>query len=166
MQLRHWLFLVSVLLFVGGIGFIIAAERTRRAAGPDGATSAEVRAAPPVATVRQIMTGMIQPAAEGIWESVSTTVSLAGTDEKQPRTDEEWARVGTNAALLVESSTLLLQGDRAVDSGDWSRLAREMAESSKEAMKAADARDPEAVLRVGETIYNACTSCHEKYLRN
>jgi len=165
MRVRDNLFLVSVLLFVSGIGFIVAAERTRRTATPAEAPPTEVRAAPPVANVRQLMTGMIQPAAEQVWESVSVTVSLQGTDEKQPRTDEEWAQVATNAALLVESSTLLLQGNRAVDSGDWAKYTRDMAAASTVAMKAAEAHNVEDLFKVGETIYNACTNCHAKYLR-
>ena len=78
MRLRFGLFMVSVLLFICGIGFIIAAERTRRTAAPAAAAEA-LTAAAPVATVRQLMTGMIEPAAERIWESVSVTVTVAGT---------------------------------------------------------------------------------------
>ena len=165
MRVRDNLFLVSVLLFVSGIGFIVAAERTRRTTTPAEAPPTEVRAAPPVANVRQLMTGMIQPAAEQVWESVSVTVSLQGTDEKQPRTDEEWAQVATNAALLVESSTLLLQGNRAVDSGDWAKYTRDMAAASTAAMKAAEAHNVEDLFNVGETIYDACTNCPAQYLR-
>ena len=161
---RYWLFTISVLLFVGGIAFIVAGERVRRTAGP--APEQVLTAAKPVASVRQLMTGLIDPAARQIWGSVSVTVSEAGVENKQPRNDEEWAEVATNAALLVESSNLLVQGNRAVDTGDWARLAREMADASAKAIKAAESHNPEAVLEVGETIYNACTSCHEKYLRN
>jgi hypothetical protein len=112
------------------------------------------------------MTGMIDPAARAVWESVSVVVSEAGTEEKQPRTDEEWGGVATNAAMLVESATLLMQGPRAVDTGDWARFARDMAETSTRALKAAEARKPEAILEVGEDIYKSCTGCHEQYLRN
>lgn len=165
MRLSDKLFLISVLLFVSGIGFIVAAERTRRTATPVEAAPAEVRAAPPVANVRQLMTGMVQPAAEHVWESVSVTVTDKGTDEKQPRTDEEWAQVATNAALLVESATMLLQGNRAVDNGDWAKYSREMATASQEALKAAEAHDVDGLFKVGETIYRSCTNCHGQYLR-
>ena len=57
MRVRDNLFLVSVLLFVSGIAFIVAAERTRRTATPAEAPPTEIRAAPPVANVRQLMTG-------------------------------------------------------------------------------------------------------------
>ena len=166
MRLRFGLFAVSVLLFIGGIGFIIAAERTRRTAAPPAPATAALTAAAPVATIRQVMTGMITPAAEQIWESVSVTVSEAGTVEKQPRTDEEWAQLATSGALLVESSNLLLQGDRLVDRENWVRITKAMADASQQAIAAANAKSPEEILKVGETLYNACTQCHAQYLRD
>ena len=69
----------------------------------------------PVATVKQIMAGITMPAAYVVFDSVATIVSAAGTEEKQPRTDEEWAAVGAGAAALIESANLLLMGDRPVD---------------------------------------------------
>jgi len=166
MRLRFGLFTVSVLLFICGIGFIIAAERTKRTAPPPAPATEALTAAAPVATVGQLMTGMITPAAEQIWESVSVTVTASGTEEKQPRTDEEWAQLATNAALLVESSNLLLQGDRLVDREDWPRITRAMADASRQTIAAANAKSPEEILKVGETLYNSCTECHAKYLRN
>jgi cytochrome c2 len=33
-----------------------------------------------------------------------------------------------------------------------------------EAAKIAESKNPEAVLEVGERVYNVCTQCHEKYI--
>jgi hypothetical protein len=166
MASRQGLFVVAVLLFVSGIGFIIAAERTRRSAGPgEPAAAVEQRAAPPVATVRQLMDGLLQPAAESVWNSVSVTVSHEGTVEKEPRTDEEWAAVATGAAMLVESSSLLLQSGRVIDDPDWTKASHDLAAAGTEALKAAEAKDKDGIFKVGETIYRACTDCHDKYLR-
>ena len=165
MRQRYWLFFVSVLLFVGGIGFIIAAERTRREAGPAAAPPSEVRAAASLATVRQLMNGMIQPSAEHVWESISVTVSEKGTEEKQPQTDEEWQQVETSAVMLVESATLLLQGKRDPGGDVWSKAAKNMAEASALTAKAAKAHNKDEVFKLGETIYRACTDCHATYLR-
>ena len=165
MSMRYGFFWMSVLMFVVGIGFILVGERTvRRAAIAP--VSAEERAAPPVATVHQLMTGLIEPAAEEIWDAVSITVSREGTVEKRPTTDEEWTRLATSAALLIESSTLLLQGGRAVDMNDWARYSRELAKSSQVALEAAQKRDADAIFEVSEVMYRSCTGCHEGYLRN
>jgi hypothetical protein len=161
----HWMFVISLFLFVGGVVFVVAAERTARAAAPR-AAAVEVRAAAPVATVKQVMQGMIMPASSAIWDSVATIVSAAGVEEKMPRTDEEWAAVGTSAAMLVEAANLLVEGDRAVDQGDWLKMARAMAESGRKALAAAEARSTDGILAVGEEINTTCDACHERYSRS
>jgi hypothetical protein len=164
MRLRHWLFMVSVLLFVSGIAFIIAAERTRRNA--PAASAAPAAAAAPTATVKQIMKGMTGPAANVIFNAVSVEVSAAGTIERAPKNDEEWAEVASSAALLVESANLLLQGSRAVDTGDWPKMAKDMAKAGQQALKHAEAHDKDGILQVGEAVNTSCDSCHARYLRN
>src|SRR5262245_29221509 len=42
------------------------------------------------ATIQDLMQSEVDPAADFLWASVSTTVSGKGTEEHQPRTDEEW----------------------------------------------------------------------------
>jgi hypothetical protein len=159
----HWLFAVSVVLFVSGLGFVIAAERTRRLAPPAPAT--EARAAEPVATVRQLMAGVVDPAAKVIWDAVGTTVT-ADVEERRPTTDAEWARVETSAAVLIESANLLLDGPRAVDNGEWLTQARAMAASGRKALDAARAKNAQGIFDVGEEIYASCSGCHERYSRN
>ena len=159
----QWLFLVSVLLFLSGIGFVIAAGRTAKAAAP-----VEAAAAPPVPTVanvRHVMLAMTMPNAAAIWDSVSTIVDDKGVTENQPRTDEEWAAVESSAAVLAESANLLLSPDRAVDRGNWVKFATELRNSSNTALAAAQKKDPEGILAVGEVINESCDACHEQYLR-
>ncbi len=160
----HWLFVISTALSVSGIGFIIAAERTR--AATSSTLVMQPQAVAPVATVRQIMDGIVEPAASTVWNSVSTTVTAAGVEEKMPRTDGEWGRVVTAAALLVESANLLVDGERAVDGGDWLMMARAMAAAGNEALSAAQARSTDGISAVGEAITISCDNCHERYKRN
>ena len=164
MQVRNWLFTISVLLFVSGIGFIIAAERTRKAAPAAAAVAAPPAA--PTATVKQIMKGLTGPAANVIFNAVSIEVSAAGEIEKAPQTDAEWAEVATSAALLVESANLLVQGSRAVDRADWPKMAAEMATAGKQALKEAEAHNKDGILRIGEAVNTSCDNCHARYLRN
>src|SRR5215207_1176593 len=99
-----WLFFVSVMLFVSGIGFVIAAGRTARTAAPGDTTPAPV--VPIVATVKHVMGAMTMPNSAAIWDSVSTIVDAKGVTENQPRTDEEWAAVEASAAILAESANM------------------------------------------------------------
>jgi hypothetical protein len=167
MRAIHWLFVVSAALFVSGIGFVLAAERTARSASAASAAPAPaVRAAKPVASVKQVMDGMVSPAAMFIWDSVSTTVSAAGTEEKRPRTDEDWAQVATNAALIVESANLLVDAELALDDKDWPPMATAMAVAAGKALEASRNHDAERILEVGDELNQTCDRCHERYSRN
>ena len=158
----YWLFLVSVLMFVSGIGFVIAAGRTAKTAAP---AAAQVTQAAPVANVRQLMMAMTQPSASTIWDSVSTIDSEKGIEENRPRTDEETARVAAAAATLIESAHLLTVGNRAPDKESWPKMAEALADTAKKALAAAEKKDPDAILMVGEEINVTCDNCHERYSR-
>lgn len=161
MRLVHWLFVLSAAFFVSGIGFIVASARAR----PAEAAAVEAIPLTPVASMKQIMSAIVTPAAYVVFDSVSTIVDAGGVHEKQPRTDEEWTAVGASAAALIEASNLLLMGDRAVDRGDWVTMAKAMAEAGQQALKAADAKDAEGILAAGEVINESCDNCHAKYQR-
>lgn len=118
----------------------------------------------PVANVMELMEGTVQPAAEVYWESVSTTISAAGIDEKYPKTDEEWEHVWGGAMTIAESGNLLMMPSRVRDDGEWMRLSAALVDVGVEAAKAAQTRNPEKVLEVGEKVYNVCTECHMKYI--
>jgi hypothetical protein len=161
MRTVHWLFLVSAALFISGIGFIIASARTPQAE----AAAPPAPALTPVASVKQLMVGIVTPAAYTVFDSVSTIVDAKGVHENQPRTDEEWAAVGAGAAALIESANLLLMGNRPVDQGDWMTMTKAMADAGQMALKAANEKSPEGILAAGEAINKTCDTCHEKYSR-
>lgn len=117
----------------------------------------------PVATVIDLMKSTVDPAAKVYWGSVSTTISAAGVDEKYPRTNEEWDAVWGGAMTVAESGNLLMMPSRARDE-EWMRLSAALVDVGVEAAKAAKSRNPEAVLEMGEKVYNVCTECHMKYL--
>jgi hypothetical protein len=62
----------------------------------------------PTATVQDIMLSMVDPKADAIWNSVATVVTLEGTEEKRPSTEEEWVALRHDAITLVEATNLLL----------------------------------------------------------
>src|SRR5437867_3982175 len=95
-----WIFLA------GALTFVVAA--CNRAQAPSSSTLR------PTATIKDIMDSMVDPSADVLWESVATIVSAAGTEERQPRTDEEWANVHRRAVELVEATNLLLIEGRHV----------------------------------------------------
>ena len=153
MRTTYGLLVVSLLLFVFGIWFAIA-----------GARGASVQpAAPPVASVLELMDGLVVPAAQTIWDSVSTTVSREGVQETRPKDDREWQRVAGNAAALIEASQLLQVEGRARESEDWGIIAKAMGDAAAKVKEAAVKKDPEGILETGELLYNSCDNCHRKF---
>jgi hypothetical protein len=154
MRTIHWLYLVTVLLFVASVGLFIAG-----ASG--GARVAE--SAVDVATVKQVMDGIVAPAATVVFDSVATIVTVAGTEERQPRTEAEWALVGANAAAIVEAGNLLMMESRLKDEDEWIMMTRAMIDAAIITLKTTEARDPEALLNSGEALNESCDTCHMKY---
>ena len=161
MKTVYWLFVVSVALFVSGIAFIIAGARTTEAAA---ATAPAVETSP-AANVKQIMIGITNPAAFVVYEAVGTKSSAKGVEEIAPQNDEEWAKVGSAAAAVVESGNLMLTGNRAIDTGDWVKMTRDMMEQGQKAMKAAEAKDKDGIVAAGGDLNTTCDNCHARYSR-
>src|SRR5436190_12605612 len=164
MRTIYWLFAVSAALFISGIGFIIAGERTARAATP-AAAAATAPETQPVATVKQIMIGITNPAAYVVYEAVGTKSTATGIEEIAPKTDEEWQKVGSAGAAVVESGNLMLMGGRAIDKGDWLKMTRDMMEQGKKAMAAAAAKNKDKIVEAGGDLNTTCDNCHARYSR-
>lgn len=134
------------------------------------------------------MDAIVDPNADFLWDSVEITVSATGTEEKVPKTDDEWMEVRRHAIALVEASNLLLIPGRHVarpgekaenpqielppeqieamvnqDRASWTKLARGLHDASLDSLKAIDARDSKALLYGGDAIDKACENCHLKY---
>jgi hypothetical protein len=117
----------------------------------------------PVAGVKLLMTSIIDPASDLIWDSVGTIITEAGTEEIVPKDDEEWLAVRNAAVTIAESGNLLMMERRAQDTEDWFGWSLDLVDAGKAVMEAADARDTQGVFDAGGEIYMACRGCHEKY---
>jgi hypothetical protein len=140
------------------------------------------------ATVKDIMDALVDPGSDYIWDSVETVVSAKGTEEKFPRTDEEWKQVRNHALMLLEATNALQIPGRHVakpgekaddpkvelspdqieeainkDRGAWIKYAHGLHDATMEAFKAIEAKDKEGLLNAGDGIDNACEKCHLQY---
>src|SRR5215470_4569489 len=156
------LFLVSVALFISGIAFIIAGARTTRMKPP---AHADVPAAPPFATIKQIMNAIVLPNANVIYNAVGTTIDGLKVEETVPKNDKEWAAVGDSAAAIVESGNMLLVGDRFIDKREWLSYTQRFIAAGKAALAAANEKKPDGILAAGGDLNETCDACHEKYQR-
>lgn len=136
------------------------------------------------ASIRELMDSEVDPAADFIWASVASISTVAGLEERQPRTDEEWLEVRRRAITLIEATNLLVMNGRQVSakyepaSGageldtdqvqqkiDANRpafvaLAQRLQDTGLQTLAAIDAKNPLALFELGGTIDEACESCH------
>lgn len=118
----------------------------------------------PVADVKQLMQAVIDPAADELWESTSWVITANGTEERMPRSDAEWTAVRNHAIEITEAGNLLMMAPRAKDGGEWMVRSQALIDSGTAAWRAAEAKDVQKLFDTGGQIYEACSSCHEKYL--
>jgi hypothetical protein len=115
------------------------------------------------ANMKDLMLNVLDPAADGIWESVGTIIDVTGTHERAPQTDDEWAVVRMHALQLAESGNLLMLPSRSGGSAEWIAEAQALIEASNRAIKHIDAKDKDALFTVGGDIYDVCTNCHKQF---
>jgi hypothetical protein len=116
MRSTRWLFVGAMTMFFGAL--LMAQQRP---ATP--AAKAQPSAAPsfrPMATVRELMTELIDPSVDLVFDSVSSTITATGTEEKVPKNDEEWATVRKGAMLVMEGANLLMVPGRHIGP-DWDK---------------------------------------------
>lgn len=117
-----------------------------------------------VADLKQLMTSVIEPAAEVYWDSVGIIMDIdEGTTEIEPRTEDQWLAVRDAAYVIAESGNLLMTPGRLQDGDQWLTLVAEFIEVSRTALAAAEDQDPTAVFDAGGEVYLACSRCHEAY---
>jgi hypothetical protein len=159
-------------------------------ATPASASSAAPSPLRPIAGIQDVMASMIDPAADFLWESVSTTVTRGKVVEKQPRTDEEWAEVRRQAIILAEGANLIMMDGRHVvkeggaleDHGTPGNLTAEESEQvigknhesflafakalrdvGASMLAAADAKNPQGIIDAGDTLDQVCEGCHLEF---
>ena len=116
-----------------------------------------------VADVSQLMSTILEPAADHYWDAVGWIDEAAGTTEIAPRTEEEWAAVRNAAFVIAESGNLLLMPERVVDDPAWVPMAQALVEVGRQAIEAAEFREPIEVFNVGAEVYFVCTNCHARF---
>src|SRR5262245_63663126 len=118
----------------------------------------------PIADVKQLMQGAIDPSADVIWEATGTIISKDGVLERRPKNQEEWDAVRNAAIILTESGNLLMMNPRAKDGDAWMKRSQEMIDTGQAAWKAAEAKNVDQLFTIGGDIYEACSHCHQQYM--
>jgi hypothetical protein len=118
---------------------------------------------PPSATVKAIMAGAIDPAADALWQSVGTVITAARTEERAPSGLSEWQGLERQAIALGEGAKALLNVSHSLEEQGWRDQAEALQKASQVALAATRARNATALFESGEAIAIACDGCHERY---
>ena len=141
-----------------------------------------------MATVQDLMAGIIDPASKIVFKAVSSEETANGVVETAPKNDEEWAVVRRNAVLMVEGANLLLTPGRhmappaaahkhnegelapaeievrvAKERAAWNRFAAGFRDAALLSLKAAEGRKTQDFGPAGEAVDNACENCHLRF---
>ena len=116
-----------------------------------------------VADLPDLMTTVVDPAADVYWDAVGWIIDASGTTEIRPESPEEWEAVRNAAYQVAESGNLMMMEGRAVDEPEWRGFSQAMISVGQRAIEAAEARDEQGVFDVGAEIYAVCTGCHSIY---
>ena len=107
----------------------------------------------PVANNAQLMRAFIIPSSDALFD-----VSL-----EAPKNGAEWTAIENHALILAESGNLMMMVPRASE-GVWMKESRALVDAGAAAFKAAQAKDVERLVEIGDEILATCKGCHDKYL--
>jgi hypothetical protein len=179
------LLLGAALVFLGGLPL---EHCTSTATTPESAEATlDLR---PYVTVKELMENIVDPVADGIFDSVMVVSNEKGTVETKPTTDEDWAKVRAAAVTLAEASNLLkIPRDMApaddpshqnpIDGPElppkeiekrvnrdrvlWNKHADGLRDEALKVMDIVRARDADKLFEAGSDLDKACEMCHLEY---
>ena len=112
--------------------------------------------------MKTFMEHVLTPAAKAIWSVNGIVIDEKGEHDLSPKTDDDWERVVSGAATLVEATNALIIPDRARDA-EWLRYAKALADAADKAYRAAETRDLITIAQVSDQLDGICAACHRHY---
>jgi hypothetical protein len=140
------------------------------------------------ASIKDIMSAMIDPGGDFLFESVVEMSDENGVYLKAPRTDAEWEEVRNRAIVLYEGMNLvMMEGRKVAGNGEKSkspevelqpdeiqklidddrpafiRRSKRLQTAAATALKAIDVKDAKALFGTLVDVDHACENCHLHY---
>lgn len=113
--------------------------------------------------VQEIMALVLEPASDILWDSGGWVVDASGYEELYPTTEDGWAYVRAQAAIVVESGNMLALPGRAEDNDAWMIYSEGLSTAGLLAMEAAATQNKDDFFQAGAQLYSVCTACHQAY---
>jgi hypothetical protein len=142
----------------------------------------------PVSTIKDLMDALVDPQSDVVFEAVATIISPGGTEERAPKTDDEWAAVRKGALMLIEGGNLLMMPGRhvaaegarsdvpgielepteidALINGNrdmFVRRAQGLVNAAIVALRAIDAKNVRGLSDAAGALDVACENCHTDF---
>ena len=140
------------------------------------------------ATVEHLMTTLIAPNAEILWNAVSYIATAEGVTETIPESDADWSRLRDSANALIDAGAQLMDTNREVltsafdpatanfqltpdeikqmlsdDPAPWLSYAEQLQDTTRMTLQAIELRDVMGLQEFGAEINEACEGCHASY---
>lgn len=174
-------------LFLGALASQCGSSKPAAPATPDPALWGDLK---PVVSVKELMESEIDPLADNIFDAVATDITAKGVVEKEPKTDDDWAKVRIGAVVLAESANLLkiprpfappgdlnnsggpnapelspdqIQAKVDANKALWNSHAENLRAVALEVMDIVKRKDANALLIAGGKLDEACENCHLEY---
>lgn len=147
----------------------------------------------PVVSVRELMTSLIDPLADNVFDAVAAEMTDKGLVEHSPTTDDDWAKVMQGAVALAESTNLLKMHPRPMTPADytfdpkergagapelapaeiqkkidtdpalWDSHANELRAEAIKVIDIVKNKQADKLFEAGSAIDKACEKCHLEY---
>jgi hypothetical protein len=184
---------------LGGLVVLLSACSSQKAPTPSSTVAASAPALPapqlwgdlkPVVTVKELMRDLIDPLADNIFDAVSTVSNPKGTEEKVPKTDEDWDKLRIGAVTLVEGANLLkiarpfappgaaddssgpdatelstaqITAKRNADPIEWNARVEALRNVGLEVMDIIKRKDVKELWDASDNLDTACENCHRSF---
>jgi len=175
--------LAAVLLLAACSQGAAPSATTTTTEGADAATALK-----PVATIQDLMDGLVMPSADVLWGATSSVTDDTGVHDNSPKTDADWKKVRRSAITLIETSNLLIGVRRKVApvafpadptsnslgssdiekllDANWASFAGfgvAMRSVGETLLQAVDERNLDKISDAGSTLDEVCESCHKVF---
>ena len=144
----------------------------------------------PVVSVKELMSGMLDPASDFIFNSIGTIIAEGKVTEIRPKTDADWERIRAGAITIAEGVYLLKVPRRFAPEGDendskgpeptelspaqiaaklekdpvlWNAKIEALRNVALEVLEVVKKKDAEALWDACDDLDTACENCHLEY---
>ena len=101
---------------------------------------------------KQLMGGLVQLNCKAVGDGLKA----------EPKDDKAWAALATKAALLNESSYILMADGRCPD-GVWAAASTKLREGSEAVYNRIQAKDRQGAQAAFKTMTESCGACHKAH---